>query len=694
MPTKQALARGSVYIEADQALFREDAPSELSGQVFLQKDEQVLQADQVIYERNTEIAHAKKSVVFHSDNIVINSPEARFNLKDKSGTIANAQYQVKNNAENQAMQSGNGRSDKIVKGQDQTVLHQASYSTCPPQKQSWAIHSSKVKLDHKKNVGTAKNVTLKVGKQQLPVFYFPYFSFPLTDERKSGFLMPNYQTSDKVGIGLSLPYYFNLAPNYDLTLTPNIFTKRGILLGSEFRYLLEDHRGEVQFDILPNDDERSGEDRYYYSVKHYSRWLDRFDFAMNAEGVSDNDYFDDFGGTLAASSRTSLQRQAMLSTAGSDWNFLGRVEQHQLLDGSDNPYERLPQLLFSYYPASLNKNFNARLDTELVHFANKTNATDGTRFDVKAVLEKQFSSISHYIKPSVSLRHTQYSIDDNTLGDNQITRTLPTVSVDAGMYFDRYFSDGSKIQTLEPRLYYVRTPYDDQSDIPNFDSSEVTFNYSSLFLDNRFTGKDRVEDANRLSLSLTSRVKESDTGKEWLRASVGQIVHFDDRKVTLPSASVETDARSQVAFEAAGKLSNRLSVSSQALWNTKDGDFDASEIQLNYKDDKKRILNIGYRQLQDELEQSHVSFVSPVKDNWKLIGNWDHDVKNNRNLETMLGVEYGTCCVKTRVIARNYLTSDNNTYDNALFIEFAFKGMGSVGTNTKELLDERIYGYE
>jgi LPS-assembly protein len=698
-----SLAGQAIYVEANQAVIREVGQSEFSGNVYLQKEGQQLESQQLLLERETEIAIAKSDVVFNSDSISIKSPKATFDLKNKTSETVDADYQIVSRT--QGVQAGSGHSERVVRNDNETTtMDKASYSTCPIDKPSWALHASRVKLDHAKEVGTAKHVTLKVGKRQVPVFYFPYFSFPLSDKRKSGFLMPSYTTNDKVGVGVSLPYYFNLAPNYDLTLTPNLLTKRNLLLGTEFRYLTKDMGGKIQFDYMPDDPEKNGEDRYSYRVLHAGRVFNDFALNVDASGVSDEDYFDDFGGSLSASSVSSLKREVTLGKSGSNWNFLGRLQSYQLLDGGTRPYERLPQLLFSMTPDVIN-GVDVGIDSELVHFANKPGETDATRLDLKATAKKRYESISHFIEPSLSLRHTQYQIDNNTLGDNSISRTLPTFSFDAGVFFDRYFDGGKKVQTLEPRLFYVKTPYKDQSDIPNFDSSLYSFDYNRLFLKNRFSGRDRIEDADRLSISLTTRIQERETGKELFQASVGQIFHFNDRKVTLPGGTTETNSRSELAFWASGDIAKNVKLSSQALWDTNDGKFDSGEIQLNYKDEKKQVLNLAYRQLDNELEQAHLSFVTKPNKGWRAIGSWDYDLDEGRNLEKMLGIEYENCCMKTRVVGRNYLTSDNNIYDNAIFVEFAFKGLGSIGnanslgtsaygTSSATTIDGRIYGYE
>jgi LPS-assembly protein len=705
-PKVENLDPDSVYVESDDAIMRDEGVSEFKGNVYLQKGDKRLESDILLLERETEIATAKSRVTFNQGNMTMKMPKAVFNLKKKVSEVVDAKYEIK--AESAQGHDARGVASKAIKDgkENVTTLQQATYTTCKSESPLWSLHSSNVKLDHDKEQGTARNVTFNVSKYDIPVFYLPYFSFPLSDKRKSGFLMPGYSSSERNGFGLSLPYYFNLAPNYDLTLTPNILTRRGVLLSSQFRYLLPDHNGQFTFDVLPGDSDYQDKTRYSYGIEHNSTLPGDWGVEILAGGVSDNDYFRDFGGSLAASSITTLQRQIIVDKEGENWDFMGRLQSYQLLDGGTKPYERLPQLLFSYSP-ELPYGLDFTLDSEIVRYANKTGASDASRFDVKAKLSKSYEEISHFIKPALTLRHTQYEIDDNPLGSNSISRTLPTFSIDAGVYFDRYFDNDKKVQTLEPRLYYVKTPFKDQSEIPNFDSSRYSFNYNRLFTDNAFSGRDRIEDADRLSLSLTSRIEDRSNGRELFEATVGQIFYFDDRKVGLPGEGVETSDQSALIFEASANLNKNLKVGAEALWNSDEGNFKSGELDLHYKDEKKRVLNLAYRQLDDELEQSHLSFVYPAKNGWKAIGSWDYDIRQERNLETMLGVEYDTCCMKTRFVGRNYLTSSAGGYDNAFFVEFAFKGLGTLATSNSfdpssgigmtsasDVVEGRIYGYE
>ena len=686
---KEKILKGGIYLEADKALLRDEGLSELSGNVIFIKDGKQLVSDTATFDRLAEKVVTKGNVRAITSTMKLKSQQAEFDLKADESVITNAKYQLQS--------EGQGKSSTIKQyGKGITRLENATYSTCPAEQQSWHVASSNIKLDHNKEVGTARNVKLKVGKKDIPVFYFPYFSFPLTDKRKSGFLLPSYTSSDKSGLGISFPYYFNLAPNYDYTLTPTYLTDRGLILGNEFRYLTENNNGTLHYDILPNDDKKDGKNRYYFNVKHLTRLGAHTNLNLTAERVSDTSYFDDFGNTLEASSRTALKRQLDITTEGANWNFLGRIQDYQLLDGGIEPYARLPQIVYNYRPLQQFAGMDLSVSSELVYFdkKNTSNAITGSRFDITTTLSKNFSSLAYFVKPSLKLRHTQYDLDLNgNTGEKQPSRTLSTVSLDSGLYFERNFSQDTKVQTFEPRLFYTHTPFKDQNNIPIFDTAENSFSYNQLFSDNRFAGKDRIEDANRISASLSTRVLDKEQGQELFRASVGQIFHFDNRKVTLPGKNAQTSSHSEFAIELAGQVAKNTRLSSISLWDSDSNNFTSGNVQLNYKNDKKQIVNVGYRYRKDELEQSNLSLSLPIKNNWSLVGSWDHDLQNERDLETVVGVEYANCCVKSRLVARKYLTADNNTYDNAIFVEFEFKGLGTFGDPARHILEDRIHGY-
>jgi LPS-assembly protein len=689
------LQADDIYVEADQALLRDEGLSTLRGDVVIIKGANQLFSDSASFDRLAEDVIAKGNVRLSTETLKLKSDQIAFNLANNNGTIKNAYYQV---ITKKGDNDGRGQSRLIEnKGKQRSELYNADYSTCPVETPSWNISSSKISLDHQKEIGTARNITLNVGKNNIPIFYFPYFSFPLSDNRKSGFLTPTYKSSESSGLGISVPYYFNLAPNYDYTLTPTLLSNRGLMLGNEFRYLTDNHNGILNYEVLLQDSKRNNETRYQYNVQHFSKLTERTHLKLEAEGVSDSDYFDDLSGTLQASSRTALKRQLDISSYGKNWDFLGRIQNYQLLDGGLEPYARLPQLNFNYHPQQNFFGADFSIKTEFVNFDKKNagNEPTGSRFDINTKISRHFGEEGYFIKPSLGLRHTQYDLDlHGATGETKPSRTLATASIDSGLYFERDYQQGKKVQTLEPRLFYTKTPYKDQSNIPIFDTAANSFSYNQLFSENRFSGKDRVEDADRLSASLTTRALDKETGDERFRASIGQIFHFNDRKVTLPSENLQSNSYSELAIEFSGQFIKNTRISSVSLWDASTKDFQSGTLQLHYKDDKNRIVNAGYRYRQDELEQSNLSLSLPVQKNWSVVASWDHDLQNNRDLENVIGVEYGNCCVKSRLVARRYLTSDNNTYDKALFAEFEFKGLGSVGDSAKRILEDRIYGYD
>jgi LPS-assembly protein len=674
----------AVYIEADTALFREQGASEMSGNVHISQQNKKLRADTATYEQPAGIVTGSGNVSFASDQISVKSQTLRYNLPQNVGEMQDAEYRLE-------QADGRGSSKRIVQvSPDLTQLHTSTYTTCPPDKADWSLNSSQINLNHSQERGTAKNVTLKI--RNIPILYLPYLSFPLTDTRKSGFLWPKIGSNSKSGLQLSAPYYFNLAPNYDLTLTPNLLSRRGIQLGSEFRYLTEKNNGSINYVALPDDRVSDKGYRYYFNTQNHTQLSAHSSLDLNAEGVSDDQYFVDLGNSLAATSIVNLERRLEYRATGSDWLFSGLFQNYQVLDNSTSPHARTPQLFLRYNPLQKGNGVNLDVETEYTNFTGSNTATNGSRLDLRTSISKKFSSKAAYIKPSLSLRDSQYALDD--ANNTHINRTTPTASIDAGLFFERDIKKGKYIQTLEPRLFYTKTPYRNQDNIPVFDSSEPSLSYNQLFVENRFTGKDRVEDANRLSASLTTRIQSPHDGRELFRASIGQMYHFNDPKVTLPGDSTLTGKRSELILEAAGEVTSRTQLSSTAYWDSNKSEFNAGEVRVRYKDNKKRILNVGYAQRKGDFESANASFSVPINAKWNAVGAVEHDLQSHRNLETVIGAEYESCCWKTRVASRNYLLNDNVTRDNAVFVELELKGLGNFGSGTRDLLQNRVYGYD
>ncbi|WP_299875250.1 LPS-assembly protein LptD [uncultured Cocleimonas sp.] len=681
--------KDAIYLEADTGKIRKQGVSTLDGDIIIQQNTTIFKADQAKINRDTEQVIAKGNVVLTDSNYELKSPEIEYNLKSKTGTIKDATYSVG--------QSGlRGKSSEIKKiDENRLKLQDATFTSCPANLDSWHLASSDIVLDNKTQIGNAKNVTFNVGK--VPVFYFPWLRFPMNDQRLSGFLTPSVKLQSNEGI--SLPYYFNLAPNYDATLRLTTINNTGVQIDSEFRYLSKLNKGTLEYDFIPEDASYDDQQRYYFKIDHQTKFNKQTRLNLKAEGVSDADFFDDFSSSLETSTRPALERRLEVLNINKPWSASVAVEDYQVLDSDDDPYSKLPELKLSYTPKSGPNDLKVGLDSELVYF-DKADETNGARADIKFTASKKWGDDSWYFKPKLSLEHTIYSLDvsssdEDTYTKSSIDRTLPTVTLDAGLFFDRHLKNNKYTQTLEPRVFYTYTPYKDQSDIPIFDTALTNFSESNqLFLENRFTGKDRIADNSKLTFAVTSRIQNRDLGRELFKASIGQVFNFSDRKVTLPEGTISTGTRSDLVLELSGRLNDNFRVSATASLNNEDKSVSSYYLRLNYQDEKKRIANISLRKLDTELDQLSMSGSLPINDKWSMVGSVDQDLKNNRNLEALVGVEYQDCCWKTRLVVKRYLTSDNITYDNPVFLEFELKGLGNIGRSATSQIKEKIYGYD
>ncbi|HDP89927.1 MAG TPA: LPS-assembly protein LptD [Thioalkalivibrio sp.] len=529
----------------------------------------------------------------------------------------------------------------------------------------------------------------------VPFLYTPWISFPITDERKSGFLAPAIGNSDKRGFELETPYYWNIAPNYDATFTPRYMSDRGLQLNGEFRYLMPVNRGDLQLSWLDDD--------AYEDQRWLGRWRNtlrpsthsRVDIDLN--GVSDKRYFDDLSTSLDVISATHLDRRMDARWWFDQGEVLLRLQGYQTVNetllSTQYPYRRVPQLLFTGGIPDGALGLDYGLRAEWVQF-DHDDLVNGSRLDLKPSIALPVRTPGSFLEPRLSGRYTAYRLDDSLPADQrEPDRLVPTFSLDSGLIFEREASDRA-IQTLEPRLFYVYTPYRDQDDLPVFDTGDLTFTFDQLFREDRFSGPDRVGDANQLSLALTSRLVDTASGRERLRASLGQIFYFEDREVTLPDQPAETRTESDLAAELGAQLGNFWKIDSSLLWNPDTEQTARGSTRIQYRRDSRHVFNLGYRYREDDFEQAEISFGWPLSRRWNGVGRWVYALDDNRDLEALGGLEYESCCWKARLVARQYVTDGGTEYNNAIYFQLVLKGLMDVGRNIEDLLEEGILGYE
>ncbi len=688
----------AVDVKADSVQLVEDGTSVFTGNVEVTRSGQELKADRATYNQLSGNVTAKGNVQIRDSEIILNSEQAEWSLSNDEGTLLNADYQLRES-------HARGKANQVYRqGTETTLLKDATYTTCDEGSNAWLLESSNVKLDHVKAVGVARDVVIRLGG--LPVFYTPYISFPLNDERKSGFLTPMIGSSDETGFDLRTPYYWNIAPNTDATITPRYMADRGLMLNGEFRYLTEQHRGVLDAGFLASDDLKEDgdifnpyyqEDRKHFSLQNTSRLGSRWHSSIDYNYVSDKAYIEDFASSLSLTSTTHLNRQLNVGYAGNNWNFVGRLQGYQNLTSVSNPYQRLPQLLITGAFPDQAMGLTYGMTAEYVAF-DHDDQVKGQRFNIEPSISFPWRSAAAFVTPRIALNHTRYDLDENggTISNDAPTRTLPIVSVDSGLFFERElsFSNSNYIHTLEPRAFYLYIPERDQSDIPIFDSSLRTFSMGQLFSHDRFTGTDRIGDTSQLSLSLTSRIINQQTGKENLRVSLGQIQYFKDRNVTLLNTAPETQSDSDMVAEIVASIAKEWTVRGEMQWNPHGDTNNMSALGVNYRGEKGQLLNLSHRYRRDGLEQVDISTRIPFNKQWSIVGRWYHSLKDNRTLEGLAGIEYDSCCWATRLVVRNYINSSTDQDRNlAIFFQIELKGLGNFGKKTETILEQNILGY-
>lgn len=691
---------GDTRIEADGAdLYRIENRAEFSGNVRVEQDSQLLEADQAIYLKNSNTLDAMGNVYLEQPGLRIGSDTLHYNLTSKQGTAEQAEFRL-----TEPLARGNARTAEMLNA-DQSHYSDVRYTTCPPGNGDWQVEAAELEIDKATGVGTAHHAKLRF--KGVPFIYLPYATFPIDDRRKSGFLPPSIGSSENSGADLSIPYYFNIAPNLDATFTPRIMSKRGILLGGEFRYLAKHHEGEILAEMLPSDSERTtGENdtRGALNMLLKGTPAPRWSYNINLNYVSDNDYLDDLGTSLATTSAKHQERRGDLNYHGDGWRFLGRAQQFQTIDKTitlnGRPYSRLPQLLLDLEKPDQAMGLTYHLRTEYVHFGHSSDTkVKGERVDLQPGISLPLRRPWGFLTPKLSLRHTRYSLENQTPSmDSNPSRTLPTLSLDSGLYFDRntQWFGNAITQTLEPRLFYLYTPKEDQSNLPDFDTATLDFSFANLFRENRFSGADRVGDANQLTTALTTRGLSNESGVELFRASIGQIFYFRDREVQLPSSgTVVQEDSSSIVGEVAARLSPHWRMQAGLQWNphASSNETEKGAFGLHYLDEKQRILNLTYRYTNGSIEQTDLSARWPITHQLHAVGRWNYSLLHEKSMETFAGIEYESCCWVSRFVVRDYRSDANADGNLALFLQLELKGLTSLGDKIDQFLERGILGY-
>ncbi len=588
----------------------------------------------------------------------------------------------------------------IFEGQDRKTLKDARYTTCAAGVDDWYIKAKELSLNDYTESGVAKNAYIEF--KGVPLLYTPWVSFSFNNQRKSGLLAPTYGTTSKSGFELSTPYYWNISPNMDATIAARVLSKRGVQLQGEFRYLEDTFSGIDNLEYLPSDN-LSGQNRYYANLKHQQNLGKGWSAGYSLEKVSDDEYFSDLSTRIVTTSRVNLPQQFNVDYADDTWRFNALAQKFQTLDNLSYPYERLPQMTLNG-----NQDFgdvNANLYTQLVAFDTNKNAptkVTGSRFTIYPSISLPMNTTYAYITPKLGIHHTNYSLSNDPNNINSYDRTLPILSVDSGLFFDRDFKivDRHYSQSIEPRMFYVYIPNSDQTNIPIFDTTDTDLNFTSLFSENQYTGNDRINNANQLSLALTTRLIESSTGIERLSASIGQRYYFSDQQVTLPGASVRNDNSSDIIAGVSTHLKTSWNLDAFWQYNTGDSRTVRTTLSSHYNPEPGKTLNLSYSYRRDNsgfatnagVDQFDISGQWPLGKGWYGVGRANYSIRESRVIETLAGLEYDAGCWQTRTVIQRLSTATADA-NYGFFFQIELGGLASIGANPLSAVKRSVPGY-
>jgi LPS-assembly protein len=704
-PTPDAVP---VFIHADRLQGIEGEKTEAFGNVELRKRDQRLSAEHLIYFETREEVFAEENVRLEQNRDRMEGPELRMQMDSSTGYFKTPAYQLVTQDGPRGETMARGKAAMLYfDGQDKYKFEGVNYTTCAPGQDDWFVNARELYVDRPANTGTAWNAWVEF--KGVPILYTPWINFPLRKERKTGFLSPSFGSTGKSGAEFALPFYWNIAPNYDATITPRYITKRGLQLNNEFRYLEKDYAGQVQADLLPSDN-LADKSRHLVSLQHGQRFANGWNLGLNLNKASDDDYFRDLNTNISQTSVGLLLREGALSRsfASSQWGnyaFVARSQRYQVLQDPSAPigvpYDRSPQLTLNG-----GKSFGIdspvfNIASEYVSFLHPTQL-EGRRAILNPSVSWPLVRPYGFVTPKVGVHYTKYNLEreNNPAGLPDSSRTVPLFSLDGGLFFERewqFSGRDSLIQTLEPRIYYVYAPFRDQSLIPNFDTGVLDFNFGQLFTENRFSGGDRFNDANHVTLALTSRLLSPRDGSTSLSATIGQRYYFQDQRVVLPGEAVRNQNNSDLVAAVSGQIAKGWTLSADWQQNSQTNQTDRFNVATVYRPETAKILNAGYRFTRNSLEQIDVSGQWAMGGGWHALGRWNWSLFDNKLLEALGGLEYNAGCwaarfVMHRLPVASTATGRPETIDS-FFVQLELNGVSQLGSNPLELLNRNIPGY-
>lgn len=721
------------FVEGDRIQGRPDLETVIEGNAELRRGDTVIRAKRLEYNQATDRARAEGDVRINKAGNVFEGPLLDIEVNSFQGFFNEPRYRFLAN-------DAYGQADRVDFIDDKrAIIRNATYTTCqrkpgPSWMPDWILKASTISLDQEEETGYATGAVLDF--MGVPILPVPALSFPLGDKRKSGVLPPTIGLDSRSGLETTLPYYWNIAPNRDATIYPTLMTRRGIDLGAEFRYLEPTYAGTLRGNYLPSDNLRD-RDRWGFSGQHAQPsvnlpLLGTSSLSVNLNRVSDDDYWRDFSRSSASLTQRLLVNEG---TVGWNWagiGFSGRVQRWQVLQDPDSPilppYDRTPQLTARHTRSNFWGGLESLVEADYSHFTHtitdlvrgafptqpEVNQPDGQRSYLYAQVSRPWQAPGWFVIPKAQVHSRYYAFDQRlATGQSNASVTVPTFSLDSGLIMERPTTVFGRAftQTLEPRAFYVYTPFRDQNYLPNYDSAQVDFNFATIYTENAFGGNDRIADNNLLTLGATTRYLDPDTGAEAARFGVAQRLRFDDQRVTLPGGSVVSERLSDVLFGASITYVPKWAADATVQYNPKNNESVRSTIGVRYTPGSYRTVSAAYRFQQGQSEQVDVAWQWPLNDlwgdkgqelgpglgegegRWYSVGRLNYSLRDKRLVDGIIGLEYDAGCWLGRIVLER-LQAGTESANKRILFQLEFVGFSRLGSGALQSLKQNIPRYQ
>lgn len=688
--TEEAENRAPIDVSADDVEMKLDGTARLKGNVVVRQGDREIRANDVQYTEDGNALEVEGNVEY-TDPVVHATGGGGDYSATEGANFRDAEFELRE-------RPARGAAEKMELTPEGLInLNNVRFTTCPRDDNSWQLSGREITLDTRTRVGTGRGT--RVDFKGVPILYLPWMSFPLGTERKSGFLFPTVGHTTRSGGQASVPYYWNIAPNADLTFEPTGYTRRGVDFGSEVRFMTSWQESKFRMNYLPNDSV-ADRDRSRFRIENLSHLPHDVRFFIDAETVSDSRYFEDFAQGPEGTSVAFVERIAGFRYRDENWRMTAEVQQFQTIDQdldlAERPYARLPRVLVGAdYGWGPGERLRYGFDSEVVNFDRRTGVT-GWRIDAQPAVSYDFGGPGFFIRPGFAWRYTQYSLDNTQPGQRRSpTRSMPVTSFDTGLIFER--DSGSRSQrrvTLEPRMLYLNVPFRQQDDLPLFDTGLPDLNLIELFRNNRYVGADRMSDANQVSLGVTSRLFDAESGAQFLAVTVGQTYYFHDPRVRLPTEPLREGGTSDFVAEVSLTAYKNWNADFAIQWNPETSDAERLQANLQFRPAGEQVVNVGYRFQRDLLDQAEVSSAWPIGKKWNAFVRYVYSMRDDKALERFAGFEYRDCCWRARLVGRKFVSSRTGEQDTGIYLQLELTGLASVGSAADAFLTGAIRGYE